>query len=93
MVYLHLHLVLSWINSLLASLRTSFPSCHSQILLLNSLPVDLAILPSFCLKEQPILFSYLVLMFFSSHAKFGVVNAFIDLLLQYCLSCLVQHKV
>lgn len=48
MVYRHPDLVLSWISSLLALLRrTSFPSCHSQILLLNSLSVDLAILPSF----------------------------------------------
>lgn len=82
MLYPHPDLVLSWISSLLASLRTLFPSCCSQILLLNYLSVDLAILPILCLKELAKLHSrlyfvsYLVLLF-SNYSKFSVVNAFL----------------
>lgn len=96
MLYPHPDLVLSWISSLLASLRTLFPSCHSQILLLNYFSVDLAILPIFCLKELAKLHSslyFLFVFFFSDHSKFSVFSAFLDLSLQYCFSFLVQHEV
>lgn len=93
MVYLHPDLVLPWISSLMASLRTLFSSFHSQILLLNYLSTLLLFYASRSWPWSSLYFvSYLVLLCFPRHTNFSIVSIFPYLSLWYCLFVLCNMR-